>query len=544
MQRPESVRACSRAASSSSSLGCFSTGPGLKWEGGRRSAARPGELKHYGATVATDWPDRGDVRSAAMDYSMYVAGEWVESESGATMEATSPGTGERIGSVPEGTRDDAQRAIAAANAAWREWAARSPFERARALERVADLVAERRNDLARTLTLDQGKPLKAEAYDEVGELEEYFRMAAADATRIEGLMPPSVDAAKRVFVYRVPRGVVGAVTPWNWPYTMPAEILAPALATGNAVVWSPAASTSVSAVKLAECIVDAELPGGVFNLVTGPGRVVGDEIVASPGTHAIGFIGSTETGYKIAERAAGKALLLEMGGNGPVVVLDDADVDKAVEASVTASFLCAGQSCTAGELFLVHEAVHDEFRDKLSERMQEVRLGDPFDEATTMGPLNNEPVAAKMDEHVRDALDRGAELVAGGARAAGFPTQLYYEPTVLDRVSEEMEVARDETFGPIVPIRTIRSEEDALATIEESPYGLLTAVFTQDLRRGLRFAEAARAGWVNVNASSNYWETHLPFGGRAGSRSGIGRVGGRFAFDSFTELKTVVVELG
>jgi acyl-CoA reductase-like NAD-dependent aldehyde dehydrogenase len=544
MQRPESVRACSRAASSSSSVGCFSTGPGLKWEGGRRSAARPGELKHYGAAVATDWPDRGDVRSAAMDYSMYVAGEWVESESGATMEATSPGTGERIGSVPEGTRDDAQRAIAAANAAWREWAARSPFERARALERVADLVAERRNDLARTLTLDQGKPLKAEAYDEVGELEEYFRMAAADATRIEGLMPPSVDAAKRVFVYRVPRGVVGAVTPWNWPYTMPAEILAPALATGNAVVWSPAASTSVSAVKLAECIVDAELPVGVFNLVTGPGRVVGDEIVASPGTHAIGFIGSTETGYKIAERAAGKALLLEMGGNGPVVVLDDADVDKAVEASVTASFLCAGQSCTAGELFLVHEAVHDEFREKLSERMQEVRLGDPFDEATTMGPLNNEPVAAKMDEHVRDALDRGAELVAGGARAAGFPTQLYYEPTVLDRVSEEMEVARDETFGPIVPIRTIRSEEDALATIEESPYGLLTAVFTQDLRRGLRFAEAARAGWVNVNASSNYWETHLPFGGRAGSRSGIGRVGGRFAFDSFTELKTVVVELG
>ena len=453
---------------------------------------------------------------------MHVGGAWVESESGATMESTSPATGERIGSIPDGTRQDAQTAVAAANSAWREWAARSAFERAKALERIADLVAERREDLARTLTLDQGKPLHTEAFDEVGELEEYFRMAAADATRIEGLMPPSVDAAKRVFVYRVPRGVVGAVTPWNWPYTMPAEILAPALAAGNAVVWSPAASTSVCAVKLGQCIVDAELPAGVFNLVTGPGSVVGDEIVASPGTHAIGFIGSTETGYKIAERAAGKALLLEMGGNGPVVVLDDADVDRAVEASVTASFLCAGQSCTAGELFLVHEAVHDEFRDKVTERTQEIRLGDPFDTATNMGPLNNEPVAAKMDEHVRDALDRGAELVAGGIRAPGFPTQLYYEPTVLDRVSEEMEVARDETFGPIVPIRTIRSEDDALATIEESPYGLLAAVFTRDLARGLRFAEAARAGWVNVNASSNYWETHLPFGGRAGSRSGIG----------------------
>jgi succinate-semialdehyde dehydrogenase/glutarate-semialdehyde dehydrogenase len=476
---------------------------------------------------------------------MHIGGAWVESESGVRMGATSPATGETIGTVPEGTREDAQRAVAAANAAWRAWAARSPFERAAAMERVAGLVHERRDELARTLTLDQGKPLHTEAYDEVDELEEYWRMAAADATRIEGLMPPSTDAAKRVFVYRVPRGVVAAVTPWNWPYTMPAEILAPALAAGNAVVWSPAASTSVCAVKLAECIVDAELPAGVFNLVTGPGRVVGDEIVASPGTHAIGFIGSTETGYKIAERGAGKAMLLEMGGNGPLVVLDDADVDRAVEATVTASFLCAGQSCTAGELFLVHERVHDEFLDQLTPRIAaDVRLGDPFAEATTMGPLNNEPTAAKMDEHVGDAVERGAELVAGGARASGYPTSLYYEPTVLDRVSGEMEVAREETFGPIVPIRAIRSDEEALATIDDSPYGLLAAVFTRDLARGLRFAEAARAGWVNVNASSNYWEPHLPFGGRAGSRSGVGRVGGRFALDSFTELKTVVVDLG
>jgi acyl-CoA reductase-like NAD-dependent aldehyde dehydrogenase len=323
------------------------------------------------------------------DYRMHIAGEWVQSESGSTLEATSPATGETIGTVPEGTREDAQRAIAAATAAWRGWAALSAFERAHAMERVAELVAERRDDLAHTLTLDQGKPL-SEARDEVGELEEYWRMAAADGTRLEGLMPPSVDAGKRVLVYRVPRGVVGIVTPWNWPYTMPAELLAPALAAGNAVVWSPAPSTSVCAVKLAECVVDAELPAGVFNLITGPGRVVGDEIVSNPGTNGIGFIGSTKTGYTIAERAAGKTLLLEMGGNGPLVVLDDADVDKAVEATVTASFLCAGQSCTAGELFLVHEAVHDEFLDKLATRIAEqVKLGDPFDEATTMGPLNN-----------------------------------------------------------------------------------------------------------------------------------------------------------
>jgi acyl-CoA reductase-like NAD-dependent aldehyde dehydrogenase len=475
---------------------------------------------------------------------MFIAGEWVESESGGLMEATSPATGESLGSVPEGTREDAARAIAAAGAAWRGWAARSAFERAAAMERIAEIVAERRDALARTLTLDQGKPLRAEAYDEVSELEQYWRAAAADARRLEGSLPPSVDAGKRVLVYRVPKGVVGVITPWNWPYTMPAEVVAPALASGNAVVWVPAPTTSVCAVALAECIADAELPAGVFNMVTGQGAVVGDEVASSPGTHAIGFIGSITTGYKVAERAVGKSLLLEMGGNGPVVVLEDADLEKAVEATLVASFLCAGQSCTAGERFLVHQAVHDEYLDRLAASVaKNVRLGDPFADETTMGPLNNEPVAAKMDRHIGDAVERGAAVVAGGARAEGYPTGLYYQPTVLDRVSHEMEVATEETFGPIVPISTIRSEEEALALIESSPYGLLTSVFTQDLRRGLRFAEAARAGWVNVNESSNYWESHLPFGGRAGSRSGVGRVGGRHPLETFTETKTVIVEL-
>ena len=484
-----------------------------------------------------------NVRTA--DYSMYIGGAWVESESGARSDATSPATGETIGSVPEATRADTQRAIAAANAAWRDWAARSAFERAAAMERIADLIHERRDELARVLTLDQGKPLVAEAYPEVDELIEYFRMAAADATRLEGVMPPSVDARKRVLAYRVPRGVVGLITPWNWPYTMPAEALAPALACGNAVVWVPAPSTSVCAVKLAECIVDADLPAGVFNLVTGPGPVVGDEIAGNAGTHAVAFIGSIATGYRVAERAAGKALLLEMGGNGPMVILDDADLDAAVDATLVASFLGAGQSCTAGELFLVQENVHDAFLDKVAARIAEdVRLGDPFAEDTTMGPLNNEPTAEKMDRHVGDAVERGATVVAGGSRASGFPTRLYYEATVLDRVSDEMEVVHEETFGPIVPISTIRAEDEALALIESGPYGLLTAVFTQDLARGLRFAEAARAGWVNINESSNYWESHLPFGGRAGSKSGVGRVGGRHSMETFTELKTVIVNLG
>ena len=234
-----------------------------------------------------------------------------------------------------------------------------------------------------------------------------------------------------------------------------------------------------------------------------------------------------------------------MGGNGPLVVLDDADVGAAAAASLSAAFLCAGQSCTAGERFLVHERVHDEFVERLREAITaEIRLGDPFADDTTMGPLNNEPTAEKMDRHVADAIDRGAEALVGGGRAGGFPTSLYYEPTVLDRVTDEMEVATEETFGPVVPISTIAGDEEALQITNESPYGLLAAVWTRDLARGLRFAEAARAGWVNVNESSNYWESHLPFGGRAGSLSGVGRVGGRHALDTFTELKTVVVSLG
>ena len=481
---------------------------------------------------------------AQQDYSMFVGGAWVDSESGERVEATSPATGEVLGTVPSGTRDDAQRAIASANAARRDWASRSAWERAAAMERVAGLVEERRDDLALALTLDQGKPLHAEAYDEVDELVAYWRMAAADATRISGAMPPSVDASKRILQYRVPRGVVGVITPWNWPYTMPAEVIAPALAAGNAVVWVPAPTTSVCAVKLAECIVDAELPAGVFSMVLGPGPVVGDEVAASAGTHAIAFIGSVATGLHVAARAAGKATLLELGGNGPMVVLDDADVAAAAEASLAASFLCAGQSCTAGERFLVHDAVHDDFVAAVEARVERtVRLGDPFASDTTMGPLNNEPTAEKMDRHVADAVERGARVVTGGGRASGFPTNLYWEPTVLAGVTEEMEVARDETFGPVVPITRISSDEEALAIANASPYGLLSAVWTRDLARGLRFAEAVDAGWVNINESTNYWESHLPFGGRAGTSSGTGRVGGSSVLEAFTEPKTVVLTL-
>ncbi|MGI8617400.1 MAG: aldehyde dehydrogenase family protein [Actinomycetota bacterium] len=476
---------------------------------------------------------------------MLIGGDWVASESGATFDATSPSTSEVIGSIPEGTRVDAQRAIMAANEAWPAWSGLSAFERAAAMRRIAAAIDERREDLARTLALDQGKPLKAEAEDEVEELIAYFEMAAADATHLEGLIPPSIDAGKRVFLYRVSRGVVGVISPWNWPYTMPGEIVAPALAAGNAVVLAPAPTTSVCAVKLAECIDAADLPPGTFNLVTGPGPVVGDEVAANPGTAAVGFIGSIATGRTVAARAAGKELLLEMGGNGPLVICEDADLDAAVAATLTACFLNAGQSCTAGERILVQEDVKDDYVARLSKAIEErILLGDPFDDATTMGPVNNAPTADKTERHVTDAQERGATLVAGGHRAPSLGSALFFEATVLDAVTDEMAIAREETFGPVVPVSAIRDEQQAIDLVKGSPYGLLSAIFTKDLGRGLRFAEAVRTGWVNVNEGTNYWESHLPFGGRAGSQSGVGRVGGRFSMERLTELKTIVVNLG
>ncbi|GLW35520.1 aldehyde dehydrogenase family protein [Actinoplanes regularis] len=477
-----------------------------------------------------------------MDLRMFVDGAWRGARSGAVTTATSPATGEVIGTVPDGDRTDAREAIAAAREAAAGWARLSAFDRAALLHRVADVIEAKRDSLARTLTLDQGKPLKAEAYDEVGELILYWRMAAEDAKRLGGLLPPSSGRGTRALLVRRPRGVVGVITPWNWPYTMPAELIAPALAVGNTVVWTPAPSTSISAIALAGCVAEADLPPGVLNLVTGPGPLVGNEIAGNPGVDAVAFIGSTATGRLVAQAAAGKATLLEMGGNGPLVVLDDADLDRAVAGALTACFLCAGQSCTAGERLLVHESVHDDFADRLTAAVRDrIRLGDPFDDATTMGPLNNPEVAAKMAAHVADAVARGATVRTGGAPAGGFPTGLYWPATVLTGVPADALAASEETFGPIAPMVMIRSLREAIELTNASRYGLLAAIYTEDLQRGLAFADAVRTGWVNINESTNYWESHLPFGGRAGSDSGLGRVGGPHAMETFTELQTVII---
>ncbi|MBS1881436.1 MAG: aldehyde dehydrogenase [Actinobacteria bacterium] len=473
---------------------------------------------------------------------MFVGGGWVPALSGRTREATSPSTGGIIGQVAEGGRDDARRAVEAAADAFEAWSRLTAFERAAALDRVAEICECRRTELAHALTLDQGKPLHREAFVEVDELIEMWREGGQDAIRVAGSIPPSRSGAQRILLLPRPLGPVAVVTPWNWPYTMAAEIIAPALAAGNTVVWTPAPSTAACSVVLASCVAEAELPAGVFNLVLGPGPEVGDEIVGHRVVAAVGFIGSTATGLHVARRAAGKAQILEMGGNGPLVVLADADLEAAAEAAVDGSFYCAGQSCTAAERILVQEPVVDEFVERLAARIDaDVRLGDPFAEETTMGPLNNPGVAEKMDLHVNDAIERGARVVRGGTTQRDAPTALYWQPTLLAGVAPDSLAAREETFGPIAPVLPFSTFEQALESANATGYGLTAAIFTGDLGAGLRFAEQARFGLVNVNESTNYFEGHVPFGGRAGTASGIGRVGGRAVIDALTEVQTVTL---
>jgi succinate-semialdehyde dehydrogenase/glutarate-semialdehyde dehydrogenase len=467
----------------------------------------------------------------------YIGGTWRGDPQGEVRTQHSPIDESEIGLLTWSSRAAAQQAIAAARTAQARWRKVSTWDRARAMRSIGDAIAKRRDQLATLLTLEQGKPY-AEAWFEVGKSVDGFNLAADLVKYLEGATIPTEDPGKRVMTFYQPRGVYAVVTPWNFPVNIPVEYIAPGLAAGNTVVWAPAPTTALIAVALVQAIEAADVPPGILNLVTGAGAVVGDEIVSNPGTDAVGFTGSAATGKLISQRAAGKPQLMELGGNGPVVILDDADLDRAATATASGSFANAGQVCSSSERILVHRRVYDEFAERMAAKAREVVLGDPRKASTTMGPLNNPAVAGKVAEHVGDALTRGATAVTGGKRPDNALSPLYFEPTVLTGVTRDALINTEETFGPVAPLLAIDSDEQAFELARDNRYGLVSSVFTRDIDRAFRYVEEMPTGIVNINDTSNYWELHIPFGGVSGKDSGMGRVGGKHALTAMCDLKT------
>jgi len=472
---------------------------------------------------------------------LFIAGRWVDATDGKTFQQVSPATGDVIGFVAEASREDAQAAVASASEARRLMARLSVFERARLCQQIADAIVGRQARLAPELSLEQGKPLH-EASDEINFAAQLFRDAAGYISKLETSLLPSADPGKRILTLRQPHGVVAVLTPWNYPVGIPSEYLSASLAAGNVVVWKPAPTTSMIAARLLECLLEAGLPEGAVNLVHG-GAEPGQEIVANPGTQAVGFTGSTITGTLIAKQAGAKPVLLELGGNGPTIILDDANLETAISGTAMGCFTNAGQICQSSERILVTERVHDQVLDGLVSSASRVKLGHPLRDGTTMGPLNNQGVATKMDSHIRDALDRGAEVRFGGRRADGRPTDLYYQPTVVDHVSRDSLANREETFGPIAPVLVVRDIDDAIAVANSCTLGLCASVYTSDMNAAFHCAERLECGVVNVNESAAYWDGRTPFGGWSGKGSGVGRVGGMESIRFMTQIKSVVLDI-
>jgi succinate-semialdehyde dehydrogenase/glutarate-semialdehyde dehydrogenase len=473
----------------------------------------------------------------------FIGGDWVESTGESSREILSPVTGEKLADVPDASPEDIRRAAAAAREAQPRWAALSAWERARVCHAIADLIEERKEEFARELTLEQGKPYVAEAIPDIEETAENFRIAAEDVKRMESAVIPSQDVNKRIITFRKPNGVYAGITPWNFPTLIPVELIAPGIAAGNVIVMKPSEWTPIAMANFMQIMADAGLPEGVVSVVYGGGDV-GERLIQDENVDCIGFVGSHTTAEKIVRAAGLKRSLIEASGNGPVVVCADADLEAAAKGAVFGGFFCAGQVCCATERVLVDQRVHDDFLAAVVKEAEGWKLGDPFDEDTLVGPMNNEPTAQKMDRHLEDALAKGAEVVVGGVRDSGRPTELYYQPTVVDGVGIDTLINRDETFGPIVPLIAVQDDDEALAVANDSYLGLQAAVYTRSLKRAFTYLDNLRVGNVVVNDSTDYWEAHEPFGGASGTRTGWGRIGGRYTMLDMTDLKTVVLDVG
>lgn len=482
--------------------------------------------------------------SLPIDGPLHIGGRWLAARSGATVERRSPASGDVIGRLAVAGPEDIDAAVAAARKAHPVLAGLTVLDRSRLVHRIADEMERDRDRLARLLSLDVGKPLHTEAYQEVDRATHLMRLAAEDGLRLESHVLPTFAPGKFTFTLRVPRGVYAVITPWNFPLNIACEYLGPALVTGNAVVWKPSSTAPVVSLALMQCVERAEPPPGACNLLLGPGGEMGERLVAHPGISAVGLTGNSETGLRVARAAALKPQLMELGGKAPIIVLDDADLDRAAEATARASFRNAGQICTSGERILVSKGVLDDFLARLVERSREWRLGDPLEATTTMGPMNNAPGRDKVVAHIEEATRHGAQVVTGGAPATGLPTDLYMPPTILTGVRPEMLLCCEETFGPTAPLLTFGSEAEALTVANSTRWGLSAAIFTNRLDRAFTFAKALRVGSVVINDGSNYWEGHTPAGGASGTQSGVGRIGGRFTLLEMTELKTVVIDHG
>lgn len=469
----------------------------------------------------------------------YINGEWIEGKGSNIQTIKSPVTGKEIFKAPDATSDEVDAAVAAANAAQGPWSKKTAWERAEICHQIADAIDRNKEKVAKILTEEQGKPYTEEALPGLEETAENFRIAAEDIKRQETAIIPSMDANKRILTFRKANGVYGIIIPWNFPTLMLSEFMGPAIASGNTLVLKPSEFTPGVLAALTEVFEETDLPKGVFNLIYGAGDI-GSQLVEHKDVDAIGFIGSSATADKISRSKGLKPAILEASGNGPTIVCEDADLAKAAKGVVEAGFYCAGQVCCSTERVLVNEKVHDEFVELVVKEAKKWNLGDPSNPTTKVGPLNNEPTAAKMDSHVKDAIDKGAKVLLGGKRATDKPTNLYYEPTVIDNVGLDTLINKHETFGPIVPITTVKNDEEAIEVANDTYLGLQAAVYTRASSRAFKYMNAIRTGNIVINENSNYWEPHVPFGAATGTSTGFGRIGGRYTMLDMTQLHTVV----